>query len=596
MIASLIRPLGSILVYRLFFAALITSAALLGCTDVGGPSTFPGGENTSSTDEDGTETEPSGSSVSTDDDETDPSDDTDAGDVSDDEADDETGDTDSADASDDIEEEDDCGGCAANQVCNDGVCDCFEGFTDCDREPINGCETLGECPCEYGEERHCYYGPLDTENVGACRSGIEICTGIGWGFCEGSILPEQEPCDQDGIDQDCDGEVDEDEDADGDGWFRCDGDCCDSIFEQCAENPALVNPGAYDFVGNEIDDDCDGVIDNVGPTDCSGGSVTSGVTADNMVMAMDLCQYTEGDPDKWGVISSALTHSDGTGAPQDIQVGVLNGLGAGTVAPTANATVAVISSGDARGVGDPGYTVSNSDGDLSSDTGPSDYLSVHGNQLETSSSCPATDATVYDTVRFSMTVRVPTNAQGFQYDFRFWTYEYPIYICTQYNDFFLALLDSEHPDIPADKNISFDAAGNPVSVNNAFFTTCDPLMCFDADHYESQTGSIWGGIGLAPDVDNDGCVDALSCNAATNQCETSLGACPDGSSDVLAFTSDIEAAGATGWLTTSAPVVPGEEITLDFHIWDTGDYAFDSLVIIDNFQWLIEPTELSTKN
>ena len=62
---------------------------------------------------------------------------------------------------------------------------------------------------------------------------------------------------------------------------------------------------------------------------------------------------------------------------------------------------------------------------------------------------PATDATVYDTVRLSMTVRVPTNAQGFKYDFRFWTYEYPIYICTQYNDFFLALLTSEHPEIPS---------------------------------------------------------------------------------------------------------------------------------------------------
>jgi hypothetical protein len=350
-----------------------------------------------------------------------------------------------------------------------------------------------------------------------------------------------------------------------------------------------VNPGAYDFVGNELDDDCDGEIDNVGPTDCSGGSVTSGVTADNMVMAMDLCQYTEGDPDKWGVLSTALTQSDGSGVPQDIQVGVLNGLGAGTVDPIANATVAVISSGDARGVGDPGYTSNNSDGDYFADGGPSDYLAAHGNMLETSASCPATDATVYDTVRLSMTVRVPTNAQGFQYDFRFWTYEYPIYICTQYNDFFLALLDSGHPDIPADKNISFDAAGNPVSVNNAFFTTCDALACYDADHYFMQSM-------LAPDTNGDGCVDALTCNTATNQCETSLGACPDGSADVLAFTSDVEAAGATGWLTTSAPVVPGEEITLNFHIWDTGDYAYDSLVIIDNFQWLIEPTELSTKN
>ncbi|MBT6178511.1 MAG: hypothetical protein HOI23_14790 [Deltaproteobacteria bacterium] len=587
MIASLVRPLGSRLVNRLFWAVFLMSVALFGCADAGGRAALPGGDGTTTTGEGDNTEEPSGSSVSTDDDATDASDATDTGDASDDASDDATDGTDASD--DNQDEEDDCGGCADNQVCNDGVCDCFEGFTDCDLVATNGCETLGECECEYGEERACYFGPLGTENVGTCRSGIEICNGIGWGFCEGSILPEQEPCTQDGLDQDCDGLTDEPEDEDGDGWFRCDGDCCDSIFQQCAENPALVNPGAYEFVGNEIDDDCDGEIDNVGSTDCSGGSVTSGVTADNMVMAMDLCQYTEGDPDKWGVVSTGLTNSNGIGTPQDIQVGVLNGLGAGLVAPLANSTVAVISSGDARGVGDPGYTSSNSDGSSNADSGPSDYLAVHGNQLQTSASCPATDASVYDTVRLSMTVRVPTNAQGFQYDFRFWTYEYPQYICTQYNDFFLALLDSGHPDIPADKNISFDAAGNPVSVNNAFFTTCDALSCYDSDHYFMQTL-------LAPDSNSDGCVDALSCNSATNLCETSLGACPDGSSDVLAFTNNVEAAGATGWLTTSAPVVPGEEITLNFHIWDTGDSAYDSLVIIDNFQWLIEPTELSTKN
>ena len=175
-----------------------------------------------------------------------------------------------------------------------------------------------------------------------CRSGIEICNGIGWSFCEGSVFPEQEPCEQDGLDQDCDGLTDEDEDEDGDGWYRCGGDCCDSISEICAENPALVNPGAYDFVGNELDDDCDGIIDNVGPTDCSGGSVTAGVTSDNLVMAMDLCQYTEGDPDKWGSSRPLLRSPVELWHTSGHSGGVLNGLGAGNVPPMANATVAVL--------------------------------------------------------------------------------------------------------------------------------------------------------------------------------------------------------------------------------------------------------------
>jgi hypothetical protein len=64
---------------------------------------------------------------------------------------------------------------------------------------------------------------------------------------------------------------------------------------------------------------------------------------------------------------------------------------------------------------------------------------------------------------------------------------------------------------------------------------------------------------------------------------------------VLAYDTQEAGAGATAWLTTSAPVIPGESIWLDFHIWDTGDSALDSLVIMDDFQWLIEPTEVITK-
>ena len=45
-------------------------------------------------------------------------------------------------------------------------------------------------------------------------------------------------------------------------------------------------------------------------------------------------------------------------------------------------------------------------------------------------------------------------------------------------------------------------------------------------------------------------------------------------------------AGATGWLVTQAPVEPGEEFSIRFAIWDTGDQAWDSTVLIDNFQWI----------
>src|SRR5215831_21156265 len=55
-------------------------------------------------------------------------------------------------------------------------------------------------------------------------------------------------------------------DPDGDGFTAADGDCCQDT-SQCS-NPELVNPGAFDVPGNGVDDDCDGKIDEgEGPCD-----------------------------------------------------------------------------------------------------------------------------------------------------------------------------------------------------------------------------------------------------------------------------------------------------------------------------------------
>src|SRR5690606_22610217 len=52
--------------------------------------------------------------------------------------------------------------------------------------------------------------------------------------------------------------------------------------------------------------------------------------------------------------------------------------------------------------------------------------------------------------------------------------------------------------------------------------------------------------------------------------------------------------GATGWLFTNAPVSPGEEITLHFSIWDTGDHQWDSAVLLDNFAWSAAEASIET--
>src|SRR5690606_33383043 len=79
----------------------------------------------------------------------------------------------------------------------------------------------------------------------------------------------------------------------------------------------------------------------------------------------------------------------------------------------------------------------------------------------------ANDTVARDAVALELTIKAPTNATQFSFGLDFYTYEFPTYVCSEFNDFFVALLDSDHEMIPVDQNISFDSKGNPISVNNA---------------------------------------------------------------------------------------------------------------------------------
>ena len=117
----------------------------------------------------------------------------------------------------------------------------------------------------------------------------------------------------------------------------------------------------------------------------------------------------------------------------------------------------------------------------------------------------------------------------------FFTFDYPELICTAFNDQFIVTLDT-NPTGSINGNIAFDSDDIPIGVNSNFI---NPGL---SNLLESTGFDIWG--------------DAAS----------------------------------TGWIRTSAPVISGQEITLRFIIWDTGDQASDSSVIIDNFQWTTDNT------
>lgn len=62
--------------------------------------------------------------------------------------------------------------------------------------------------CTDGETRECYSGPAGTENVGPCKTGVEICSGGRWpGVCLGDVPPLVEQCNE--LDDNCNGVVDD---------------------------------------------------------------------------------------------------------------------------------------------------------------------------------------------------------------------------------------------------------------------------------------------------------------------------------------------------------------------------------------------------
>jgi hypothetical protein len=52
--------------------------------------------------------------------------------------------------------------------------------------------------------------------------------------------------------------------------------------------------------------------------------------------------------------------------------------------------------------------------------------------------------------------------------------------------------------------------------------------------------------------------------------------------------------GGTKWLLTTSPITPGEDMTIEFMTWDTGDHLYDSLTLLDDFQWDVNPAVVGT--
>lgn len=129
------------------------------------------------------------------------------------------------------------------------ICD---GITDenCDGETDEG------CVCVNGAEQSC--GPEEA-GTGECLAGILRCENGVWNLCAGARWPDLEFCD--GLDNDCDGEADE-----GLGLTTCGRGVCEHTVANCVDGePTECDQfaGSSDETCNGLDDNCDGEVDEV---------------------------------------------------------------------------------------------------------------------------------------------------------------------------------------------------------------------------------------------------------------------------------------------------------------------------------------------
>lgn len=487
--------------------------------------------------------------------------------------------------------------------CNGGTTLCGDGCVDTSVDP----DHCGGCEQECGANEVCSQGTCASVCGGNLKKCGDVCVdnqtdAAHCGDCDVVCGPGQDCVD--GECKDCDSSV---EDCDNDNWFVADGDCCDKP-GGCGNDPSLVNPGALEVLGNGADDDCNGKID-LFDTDileqCDDGIASDSDDAFDYARAMGVCRVTEEEPSQpsqrtWGLIDAKLLRADGTPLGEPRARSVRHNFG--NIPATQGDVMAVLSTGIASDgsqtdPGPNGGAPSSDNVSLTHSPASSVDISACGetycvndwygtanpplklaDRLPRAPDCGADVAVplANDSVMLVLRLRAPTNVRAFSFNSYFLSAEYPEYVCSAFNDQFVALVDTP-AGVPApipnplDKNLLVYTQGGdlwPIGINVAKGTS---LFSVCAPQASNPCWSTW--------------VNESSCSlGAGDLTGTGFEAPPDAADPACTI------GGGTHWLTTAGNVLPGEIVELRIVIWDVGDTGFDSAALIDGFQWLPSAT------
>jgi putative metal-binding protein len=112
--------------------------------------------------------------------------------------------------------------------------------------------------CAGSATRACYQGPPGTDGVGVCQAGLQHCVSGTWGPCTAERTPAFESCN--GLDDDCNGFADN-----ALGSVTCGIGACEQTVAACQGGQAATcvpaAPGLEGPTCDGVDNDCDGAVD-----------------------------------------------------------------------------------------------------------------------------------------------------------------------------------------------------------------------------------------------------------------------------------------------------------------------------------------------
>ena len=141
----------------------------------------------------------------------------------------------------------------------------------------------------------------------------------------------------------------------------------------------------------------------------------------------------------------------------------------------------------------------------------------------------------HDGIGLSVVLHVPPGVVGFSFDYFFLTQDHPSFECSAFSDVAAAIV--LRPAI-APTNVLLDPAGRSMTASSVSMRSCT--------------------------------------------------SCPLGTAALTG--TGFESGGGTDWMTTGlVTATPGDVIEVQFMIWDSGDGAQDSTLLLDGFHWVPAP-------